>query len=164
MKQLYKIAEDHQQIMEAIDSGEYTSEEMADTLEGAVGSFEDKAQSVLAYTEGLSSDIEQVDAAIKRLQDRKKALSNKRDSMREYLKRNMQQTGITNIKCPLFSITLAKGRDKVVIDDESLIPDDYVEVTVVEKPDKRMLLSDLKDGINIPGCRLEKGEESLRIK
>lgn len=161
---LYAIANEHQQIIEAIDSGEFTPEEMADTLEGAAGTFEEKAQSVLAYAEGLSADIDQVDAQIKRMQERKKQLSNKRQSMRDYLKRNMQLTGITNIKCPLFSITLAKGRDQVIIDDESLIPSDYVDVQVVEKVDNRALLSDLKDGLDIPGCHLEKTDESLRIK
>lgn len=164
MKELYKIADDHQEIIKAIDSGEFTAEEMADTLEGAIGTFEEKAQSVLAYSENLASDIDQIDLAIKRLQERKKTLSNKKDSMRDYLKRNMQRTGITNIKCPLFSITLAKGRDKVVIDDESLLPSDYLNVEVVQKADKKMLLSDLKEGVDIPGCHIEKGEESLRIK
>ena len=164
MKALYKIAEDHQEIIEAIDSGEFTQEEMADTLEGALGTFEEKAQSVLAYSENIAADIDQVDQAIKRLQERKKTLANKQQSMRDYLKHNMQRTGITNIKCPLFSITLAKGRDKVIIDDEELIPSDYVNVEVVQKADKRALLSDLKEGLDIPGCHIEKGEESLRIK
>lgn len=163
MKALYKIADDHQEIIKAIDDGTYTAEEMADTLDGAVGTFEDKAQSVLAYTETLKSDIDQVDQAIKRLQDRKKTLKNKSDHMREYLKQNMQRTGITNIKCPLFNITLAKGRDVLVIEDESLIPDEYVDVQVIEKIDKARLLKDRKEQ-DIPGCRIEKSDESLRIK
>lgn len=164
MKELYKIAEDHQQIMKAIDEGAFTAEEMADTLEGAVGTFEEKAQSVLAYAENLKSDIDQIDQAIKRLQGRKKAINNQHEAMRDYLKHNMQRTGITNIKCPLFNITLAKGRDVVIIDDASLIPSEFVKVEVVETPDKKALLSALKDGDDIPGCHLEKTAESLRIK
>lgn len=163
MKELYKIADDHQEIIKAIDDGEFTAEEMADTLEGAVGTFEEKAHSVLAYSENLALDIEQVDAVIKRMQARKKALKNKQESMRNYLKRNMQRTGITNIKCDLFSITLAKGSDILVIDDENEVPPEYVETEVVYKIDKRKLLADRKEK-EIPGCHIDKTDDSLRIK
>lgn len=163
MKALYKIAEDHQEIINAIDSGEFTADQMADTLDGAVGSFEDKAQSVLAYEKGLDSDIDILANEIKRLQARKKTVENKKKAMREYLKTNMQRTGITNIKCPLFSITLSKGRDKLVIDDQDAISSDYVTAEVVEMVDKKRLFSDLKAGVEIDGCHIEKSEESLRI-
>ena len=163
MKQLYKIADDHRAIMEVIDSGDFTAEEMADTIDGAVGEFNDKAQSVLAYEKGLDSDIGIIDAEIKRLQSRKRALSNKKQSMRDYLKTNMIRTDITNIKCPLFSITLAKGREKLIIDDQEKIPDEYIQVEVVQTVDKKRLLSDIKSGAEVPGCHSEEGEKSLRI-
>lgn len=163
MNELYSIADNYQSIIRAIDRGEFTREELQDTLDGAVGSFEEKAQAVLAYTESISADIEQVDQAIKRLQQRKKTLNNKKETMRHYLKENMQRTGITNIKCPLFNITLAKGRDKVVVDDLSLVPTEYIDVDVIQKPNKNEILKVMKNGDDVCGCHIEKGDETLRI-
>jgi len=164
MRQLYKIADEHQEIIKSIEEGQFTEDEMADTLEGAVGTFEEKAASVHAYTKGLDGDIESIEAEVKRLNSMKSALKNKKEQMRNYLKHNMQKTGINNIKCPLFSITLAKGRQELLITDESLIPDEYVDVEVIQKPDKKKLLSDLKDGLDIPGCEIQVSDQSLRIK
>ena len=68
-----------------------------------------------------------------------------------------------NIKCPLFSITLANGRAKLDITNIAAIPSDYVEVEVVEKVDKKKLLEELKAGVAIPGCCLSQTEQSIRI-
>jgi hypothetical protein len=88
---------------------------------------------------------------------------NKQDSLNEYLKSNMQASGITNIKCPLFSITLAKGRDVAVIDDEQAVPEAYKEIVKSTKIHKTSILAALKEG-PVSGARLEKSDESLRIK
>lgn len=137
---------------------------VADTLEAITGEFEDKAKSIVAVSTNLSSDVAAIDAEIKRLNDRKQVLLNRDKSLREYLKNNMQASGITNIKCPLFSITLAKGRDIVVIHNETELPDQYMKPKVTISPDKKQILADLKEGIDVPGAHIEKSQESIRIK
>lgn len=164
MRQLYKIAEEHQEIMNSIENEEFTAEEMKDTLEGAVGTFEDKAKSVLAYSNGLDGDIEAIEKEVKRLNTMKSTLKNKKERMREYLKQNMQRTNISNIKCDLFSITLTRGRQVLLITDQDKIPSDYIDVEVVQKPDKKRLLADLKNGEEIPGCEIAISEEGLLVR
>lgn len=137
---------------------------ISDTLEALEGEISEKAQAIVAVRAGMESDITAIDTEIKRLQKRKEVIQNRDQSVRDYLKSNMQASGIRNIKCPYFSITLAKGRDMVEITDEGEIPDQYVSVETTVKPDKKTILTDLKNGIDVPGARLIKSDESLRIK
>lgn len=164
MTQLYKVSEQHRELQELVSDGEMSANDLKDTFEGLEGQFNEKAVSLIHIVNNMDSDTAEIDAEIARLQNRKKAIKNKMDSMREYLRTNMEATGITNIKCPLFSITLAKGRDIAMIDNEADVPDELIEVSVVQKPNKAEILKKLKAGEDVPGCRMEKTKTSLRIK
>jgi len=164
MTKLYQITEQHRDLQALADADELPAEAIADTFDALEGEFNDKAMSVVHVIENMDSDVEAVDREIKRLSARKAALSNRRDSIREYLRSNMEATGIAKIECPLFAITIAKGRDMVLVDNENLIPDDLVEISVISKPNKREILKRMKGGEDIPGARIEKSKSSLRIK
>lgn len=164
MTHLYQITEQHRELQTLADAEELPAEAIADTFEAIEGEFNEKAVSVVHVIENMESDASAVDLEIKRLTARKKAIENRKESIREYLRINMEASGITKIECPLFAITLAKGRDTVFIDDEKQIPDELVEVSVVSKPDKREILKRLKAGDDVPGARIEKSKSSLRIK
>ena len=125
------------------------------------GVFNVKAVNVVYVINNMDSDVSEIDEEIKRLQDRKKVIKNGEDRLRDYLKFNMEASGISKITCPLFTITLARGRDVVVIDDESLIPPEHIVTTT--RPDKSGLLKALKEG-PVEGAHIEKSQPSLRIK
>lgn len=164
MTKLYQITEQHRELQVLVDAEELSPEAVADTFEAMEGEFNEKAVSVVHVIENMQSDVGAVEAEIKRLTARKTALANRRDSIREYLRSNMEASGITKIECPLFAITISKGRDIVAIEDEALIPDELVEVSVISKPDKREILKRLKAGESVPGANIQKSKSSLRIK
>lgn len=159
---LYELTGQYLQLQKLADDPETPPEVLADTLEGITGEIELKAQGLLQVVRGIESDIDALDSEIARLQEMKKVRQNRIDSLRDYLKFNMQQSGITKITCPLFSITLAAGRDVVVIDDENKLPSDLVYLK--RTPDKVRILAALKAGEDVPGANLGKSAESLRIK
>lgn len=164
MVSLYKLTEQQLQLKEMADSEDATPEQFNDTFVALSGQFNEKAINVIHVVHGFDSDIECLDVEIKRLTERKKIASNRKESLREYLRTNMEANKITKIECPLFTITLAKGRDVCVIDDEDKIPDDLTSVKVVTKPDKAAILKILKAGDSVEGARIEKSKTSLRIK
>ena len=117
-KHLYEITDDYRQLLElAEDGADDMAEAIADTFEMIEGEFNDKAIATVKVATNMNGDIEAVGAEIKRLQARKKTLENRRDSLKEYLRRNMENAGITKIECPLFSITLGKGSAIVNVND-----------------------------------------------
>lgn len=164
LKQLYKISEDYKGLQDLVDSGEATQEMIADTLDGVQGMFEEKAQAVVTIANDFNHNITVLDAEISRLSDMKKSIKAKQDSLKEYLRFNMERTGITKIQCDLFSITLRKASKAASITDESALPDDYVNVKTVVSPDKRAILAALKKGEEIAGAELSTGKTSILIK
>ena len=162
MSTLRELSADLRGINELANDPDIAPEMLADTIEGLEGMFEEKAIRVVHVVANNDSDIGEIDAEIKRLQARKKTMVNAKDRLKEYLRFNMEASGITKINSPLFNITLAKGRDSVRIDDESLLPDDYIKMAIV--PDKTLIGKAIKDGYDVPGASLSTGSSSIRIK
>lgn len=162
---LYELTEQHRELV-ALADGDNTELELAlaDTFEAIEGEFNDKAVALIEVTKNLDSDCESIDKEIERLSNRKKSIQGKKEWMREYLRSNMEASGITKIECPLFSITLGKGRDVVEITDQDKIPADYLNIKTTFAPAKADILRELKAGKKIPGCKLAKSKSSLRIK
>lgn len=163
---LYEISQQYADVQKLIDSDDSGSlaEAISETMQMIEGDFQEKAVNVVMFTQNIESDIEAIDTEIKRLQDKKKAIQNKAEGMREYLRMNMAATGISKISCPLFSIMLSAAGKQVEITDEAALPDDYVSVKTVISPDKRKILADLKEGIPVAGAMLVDGTQRLTIK
>jgi hypothetical protein len=163
---LYEISEQYKEVQALIESDDTGSmlEAIADTMQMIEGDFQEKAQAVVSLTLNMDGNIQALDSEIRRLQEKKKVIQNKIDSIRDYLKHNMAATGISKIECPLFTITLSKPAKQVEITDESLLPDDYVRVKTTVAPDKVALAKALKEGADIPGAVLIDGAQRLTIK
>ena len=165
MSRLYEITG---QFKELAALAENADEDMAsaihDTMQGIEAEFNDKALAVSHVILNFNSDIAALDVEIDRLTDRKRVIANRQKEIKEYLRKNMDAAGITKISCPLFSITLAKGRESVVVDDESVIPDDLMRVKTDMSPDKTAIAALLKSGGEVPGARLERGQSTIQIK
>ncbi len=159
---LYELANEYLALAQLADDPDLPPEALHDTLEGLEGEIEVKAQALVQVVASLEGDTSVIDAEIKRLQDRKRVIANRANSLRDYLRHNMEVTGISKIECPLFQITLAKGRPMAVIENEERIPDRYVKL--VRQPDKAAILAALKAGEDVPGCAMGESKQSLRIK
>ena len=164
MTQLYKLAGQYLALQELAESGDMSSDDLADTFEAIEGEYQDKAVAVIQVAQNFESTVDAIDSEIARLAKLKTQASNQQTRLREYLRENMERTGIKKIEHPLFKITLADGRDMVEIVDADKLPNNYVSVKVTEAPNKKLLLADLKGGVSIPGAALTKSKTSLRIK
>jgi len=165
MTSLRTLTEQYAELQALAEQGDEGMEvAIRDTMQAIEGEFNEKAQALITVVHNMDSDVDALEREIARLTDRKKAIKARQDSMREWLRQNMEETGITSIKCPLFSITLAKGVEVAVIDQESALPDECVSVQTTIKPDKREILRRLKAGEDVPGAHIERGQSSVRIK
>lgn len=163
MTALREITGQYLQLLDLAQADDVPADAVRDTLAGIEGEFNDKAIKVVDVVQAIEGDVEAIDKEIQRLQDRKKTIKARENSIRDYLRDNMEACGINKIQCPLFTITLTKGRDVVVIDDEREIPDHYIAVKTSTQPDKKALLEALKEK-SVPGAHIEKSKPSLRIK
>ena len=157
---LHEMSKDYIGFLESDLEGE----QLTDCLDSIEDSFDEKANNIVKLVSSLSVNVDGIDKELKRLQAMKKSITGNQDRLKEYLRYNMEATGINKIKHSLFSITLGKPTATVEIVDIDFLPDNFVNTEVVVKADKRAILKALKDGEDIPGAILSTGKSRLLIK
>jgi hypothetical protein len=148
----------------AIQQEDLPEDVLADTLESIQGEFEDKGIALGSVVQNIEAEIDALKAHKATIDQKIKTRTNKIAWLKNYLRENMTASGINKIECPLFSVTMRKPSKTVVVDDEDLVPDDYMSVKVVTAPDKKAIAAALKEGEEIPGCRLAEGQAGIIIK
>ncbi len=121
---LYRCAAD---VQAALDYYFDSETEREDTLEAVIGQFEVKAQSVIAYIKNQEITEKMLEEHIGRMTGKLKAAKARNQSLKDYLARNMQAAGITEIKADdgTFKASFRKS-EAVVILDEAQIPAEFM--------------------------------------
>lgn len=154
---LYQMAEPIRQLMA---DEEIPLEHKIDTIYLLSDDFKEKAQKVAAYIREVEAEATAYDDEAKRLAERKRLKMADADRLKDYLRSNMESTGITKID-GLFKITLGKPIQIVEV-NEATLPQQYFKVSV--SPDKTELAKLLKQGATIQGATLTDGKSKLIIK
>jgi len=163
MTQLHKLSHEMEKV-KALFGDDVPAEAINDTLEGLNLEFKDKAEKMLFLVTNMQSDADQIENEIKRLTDKKRTITNSQNHLKEYLRSNMEATGIDKIECPLFRITLKKALKVVVIDDQDDLDDEFIKVDTKITADKTAIKNAIKEGREVLGAHLEDGKRSLLIK
>ena len=163
MSSLYALTNEFQQLanMDAGNDEDFAAA-LADTLDAQSDQLEDKIEATIIVSRQLEADAEACKAEAKRLTDRARAFERNAKACKDRVLWAMETTGRDKIKRQLFTITRAKPRPVVEIDDEALLPSEYVIEKVTRAPDKKALLEALKAG-EVAGAHLGESKPSLRV-
>jgi hypothetical protein len=155
MTQLYKIADEYQETLNSLMDEDGLINEMAIAkLDEITGDFNQKGVAIAKYISNIDADLEAIKTEKERLAKRQAVMENRVKWMNEYLKGNMERTGITEICCPYFSIKIKKSPPSVDILDRNQIPEHYLKTKTVVSEDKLKMREDMKNGLSIQGVRL----------
>jgi chromosome segregation ATPase len=159
MPALYEISRDYQQALAdfADPDTDLPAEAINDTLEAIEGQLQDKAVNIAKFMQNLNTAADAIKEAERRMAGRRKAIEHRVQWLKEYLKRNMEATGITRIDSPWFSLAVQNNPASVEITDEAALPDDYKSEVVTIKVDKAGIKQALKAGEEVPGAKLTQG-------
>lgn len=166
MAKLYDLADDYRSLVAQVEEYDLEPQCLLDTLEGSTQlmSIEEKAGNIVRMAKNWESDIPGLDAEIKRLTDRKKAIENRVKGIKDYLKSGMEFAGIDKIKIDTFTISLQNNPASLVIGEGAIIPTEFITIIPEQlQPNKAMIKEALKNGRELPGVSLEVGR-SLRIR
>ncbi|WP_263584045.1 siphovirus Gp157 family protein [Neisseria gonorrhoeae] len=138
--------------------------EREDTLEAVIGQFEVKAQSVIAYIKNQEITEKMLEGHIRQMTGKLKAAKARNQSLKDYLARNMQAAGITEIKADdgTFKASFRKS-EAVVILDEAQIPAEFAREAVKTEPDKTAIKKAIESGRQVAGAKIE-GRKNLQIR
>ena len=164
---LFELTTEYVQLLELAEDPDVDPEVLRDTMEGLTGEIEDKADSYAYVINTIKGDIDVIDAEIKRLQARKKTLSNSVENIKNHLYTSMVAMDMRKIKTAKHSFTIAKngGKAPVMLDpalDIDALPEEFVKVEKSIAMDT--VRSYLEGGVYLSFARLGERGESLRIK
>lgn len=162
---LYEIADSFIALMDKLESGELTEEAGQVIQQELENALMVKSNNIIGYYLDRKSLIDAIDVQIKRLQEYKKAETNKLDRYKDYVKSSMEVLGIEKIETGAGKLQIAKSPISVDIIDERLIPDEYKEVITETKVNKKKIADNFKTtGEIIEGVRINTDNTNLRIK
>lgn len=149
---LYELSEQYQELERLLEEGEDVANELT-RIEDAI---EAKGAAIVHVLRNLDLDIDKLDAELKRLQARKSAAVANKERLREYVRTSMTDAGVHRVLSNTFVVSLQKGNESVVIEDETLIPEQYWKVK--REVAKSLILETWqKNGEIVPGTRVERG-------
>lgn len=127
--------------------------------------LQQKSQNIIGYTKNIELTIEAMKTEERRISEQRKALENKLDNFKQYVKECMEQNGIKKIETGLGIISIAKNPISIEIENEEEVPDEFKTVITTTKIDKTKIKDNFKETGEIPdGVRINTENTSLRIK
>lgn len=162
MTTLFELTKEQQQVLNLVENGSLSQEEVADTLEALQMEIEDKVTAYCHVNRKLSSELEMLVNEEKRIKELKSQKQNEVSRLKQQLKLAMQNAGMAKIDVGLFKVSTRKGVDSVNVIDQDKLPSQFLKTTVA--PDKTAIKAALKAGEKLDGAELVAGESSLIIK
>lgn len=129
-----ELAEDHQALIDTLDSVSDLDEQIIAALRAAVERE--------AHAEALA-------ALIKQMQERKGRLEAGADKLRGVCLYVMQESSRSRINAPDMTVTVQQGRAGVTVIDETVLPEEFVKVT--RTPKLKEIGDAVKAGREVPG-------------
>lgn len=158
---LIELTDIYKNILNLIDSGESTEDELKLALNQIEDEIETKAQNIAFVLKEIDSDIEKFKSIEDEFARKRKTLEFNKANLKQYLETNMIATDKKKFKTEFFSFNIQKNTPSLNIVNEDFIPDEYY--IFEKKLLKRELLDAVKGGLEIDGVLL-KQSESLRIR
>lgn len=164
MTALFVIAQEYRALGDQLADLDLDEQTVADTLEGAAGELEVKAEAVACFAHGLDAMAKAIKEREAELKQRREAIERRADSLREYLSRTLQACGIEKIERPGAVISFRKS-SAVVIDEPGLIPAEFMRQPEPPppSPDKKAIADAIKAGTDVPGAHVET-RKNIQIK
>ena len=159
---LYNLASEYRAQLETLADLDLPEEVVQDTLESLGGELEIKTQSVIGFSRHLEKLAESIKSAEAEMAQRRKIIEARVERMKHYVLDAMLNNNIQKIECPYFVVGVAKNPPSVDVFDEATIPQDYFVEQPAPPPrlDKKLVMKAIKDGFEVPGCRLN---QSVRL-
>lgn len=159
---LYEIEKTYLDLISTIiDADGEATDEQVEQLAITEAQLENKGRAYGFVIKKMETDIDVIDAEIKRLTAIKKTRVKTIDRIKETLSNAMQMFGITKLESPTLKISFRKS-ETVEVDNE-LINSEWCVEKITYSPDKAKIKEALKNGEIIVGAEIVE-HQNLQIK
>ncbi len=169
---LYEIAGDILKIaalIEDAESDEGLAEAVAGALEESELALTDKINNIMGLLQNWERTAHMIKMEENRLKERRVALEAKAAHLRAYTLTHLQRIDKRKVVAPLATMSIRKGSESVVIDDDMTLPQGYYTSEYVVQADRAGLKKLWKETPEaerdaLPGFHVERGADSLQIR
>jgi hypothetical protein len=134
---------------------------LKDTLEGNTR-FNEVMDKFLGDMRENETLAEAISKRIGKLRERQTRLTHRAQFYRSLMHRLMDFAGIRSVSLTEAKISVVNSPEKVIITDESAIPDDFMRIT--KEPNKAAIKTALKSGSIISGATLSNGGSTISVR
>lgn len=166
---LYEIADEYRAILDLANNAEDDEidlDSFIPALDAIEADFQAKAGNVACYVRELELEAIAILEMAEQAKARAKRLETRADAMRDYLRHQMQATGLRKLVDPRVTLAMKKTPPSVFIPTLDSVPaEDRFWRVIPERrePDKTAIKEALKIGMEVGDCELRSGER-LEIK
>lgn len=161
MNILYDLTDKLTSLQRLAEDGTVDPALIADTMDSIEGDFDDKAVGYVKVYKSIDADVKEIDAEIKRLQERRSSFKNNANTIKQRLVQAMVETGHEHIKTPLFTIYTRRTVSVQAPEDPNQLPPEFIKTTL--GVNKIELKKALQAGREVPNARLTENV-SLGVK
>ena len=172
MSKLYEITQDYADVLEAIaqvfeanpDLDESAKQTIiADNLSGLQHDFQSKSFALAGYILNLKLEQANVKELADRFTKRARYMDKTITQLNDYLLTQMQQVNVPKLSNAWMTIQIRNNPCRVIVEDETLLSDDFKTTEVSIKVNKSAIGEQLKAGSIVPYAHLE-ASQRLDIK
>lgn len=164
MASLYNMTAEWENVFNMLLDPEIPEDAVFDTIEMIEADMDTKADSYAKIIKLMEGDEEIIDGEIRRLKDRKTAITNRKNALKSNLENMMRTTGRTKFKTALFSFGIQKNgglAPLIMLAPTNEIPAEWLKPG---EPDTAKIREALERGKGCPFATLGERGESLRIR
>ena len=163
---LYEIADNYLSTLDYLTDPEadIPMEAVTDTLESFEIDLTEKATNVAAFARNLEATAKAIKEAEQAMARRRRALENRARWIKDYLKTNMEATGISKIESPWFVLAIRKNPPAVEVVNVDELPDDTVTVTLEMGRAAYNQAREHFNGHKVTGTKVDKAGIKTRLK
>jgi len=134
---------------------------LRDTLEGNTR-FNEIMDRLLIEMRDNETLADAAASRIGKLRERQTRLTHRMNFYRSLMHRLLTVTGIQSVALAEAKVSIMKSPEKVIITDESAVPDAFMKIT--KEPNKTAIKNAIKLGTYVPGAALSNGGTSITIR
>jgi hypothetical protein len=160
---IYSLTSEYKLIEAQLLDEECDQESFQKLLDSVKADINNKILNYAFVIKNLENTLNGINEAIGAMCVRQKQICNKIETLKEYTLKAMNETGINKIESDYFNVSVRNNMPKVIIDNESKIPEEFLRVKTIIEPDKIRIKDFLSSGEVLAGAHLE-ANKSLQIK
>ncbi len=150
---LYEISTEFQKVVDLIENCDEMTPEIIAMLDEVSKNATDKVISVAAYIKNLEIQSKGMDDYIKAMQERQSKIDKRIESLKDYLRYNMDLLKLNKVESPEFDVQLRANQYSLDLFDQALVPKEYIRVKETVSISRADIIKDLKVGCDVPGAR-----------